>query len=47
MPEKEEWRREDLLTWSVQRQEMPALEEKGLPDYLKFREQELLFLKED
>ena len=37
-PEKEEWKREEMLSWFVQREDWPLLREKGVPDYLQFQE---------
>lgn len=34
-----------IAAWFVQRQLWPVLEERGLPDYLKLREEEILFFK--
>ncbi len=44
-PEKEDFDRESLITWFVQRDLWEELEEKGLPAYLKFREKDIMFLK--
>ncbi len=37
---------EKLLCWFVQKDKWPRLQEKGLPDYLRFAEDQILFLKE-
>lgn len=34
-----------IICWFVQRENVEILEEKGLPDYLKFREDKILFLR--
>ena len=34
-----------LITWLVQRELWPMLDEKGLPDYLVMPEEDFLFLK--
>lgn len=44
-PEKEDFDRESLITWFVQRDRWKELSEKGLPTYLKFREKDIMFLK--
>ena len=44
-PETEHYDRDDLLTWLVQRACWETLDEKGLPDYLKLHERDMLFLK--
>ena len=44
-PERDTWNREDLLTWFVQRDQWAELDERGLPDYLRFREEGVLLLK--
>lgn len=36
---------EHLISWFVQREQMPEIEEKGLPDYLEIKEEKLMFLK--
>ena len=43
-PMRDTWKRSDILTWFLQREEWPVLEEKGLPDYLQFQEKDLLYL---
>jgi molybdate transport system ATP-binding protein len=45
-PEKEEWKREEMLSWFVQREDWPLLREKGNPDYLQFQEDKILILRE-
>ena len=45
-PEKEEWKRGEMLSWFVQREDWPLLREKGLPDYLQLQEDRILFLRE-
>lgn len=35
-----------LVSWFVQRERMPEIEEKGLPDYLEIKEEKLMFLRE-
>ena len=44
-PETDAFRPEDVITWFVQRDFWPVLEEKGLPDYLQFKEEGILFLR--
>ena len=44
-PETETFQRDDILTWLVQRACWQTIEEKGLPDYLKLHERDMLFLK--
>lgn len=44
-PETEHFQRDDLLTWLVQRACWETIEERGLPDYLKLHERDMLFLK--
>ncbi len=44
-PETEAFDRDDILTWLVQRACWETIEEKGLPDYLRFHERDMLFLK--
>ena len=44
-PETETFHRDDILTWLVQRACWQTIEEKGLPDYLKLHERDMLFLK--
>ncbi|MBQ4417662.1 MAG: ATP-binding cassette domain-containing protein [Butyrivibrio sp.] len=44
-PELETYGTEQILTWLIQRHLWPVLEEKGMPDYLRFAEAHLLFLK--
>ncbi len=46
MPERETWDREAMLTWFVQRELWEVLEERGMPDYVRFCERDMLFLKE-
>ena len=46
-PEKEDWKREEMLSWFVQREDWPLLNEKGVPDYLQFQEDKILILRED
>lgn len=43
-PEREKYTPDAVLTWFVQRSCWPALEERGMPDYVKFREQDLMYL---
>ena len=43
-PAKETFAPEDVLTWLVQREQWPVLEEKGVPDYLQLQEKDMLFL---
>ena len=45
-PEREEWKREEMLSWFVQREDWPLLREKGVPDYLQFQEDKILILRE-
>ena len=45
-PEKEDWKREEMLSWFVQREDWPLLNEKGVPDYLQFQEDKILILRE-
>lgn len=45
-PQKSDYQREDVLSWFAQRQMWPILEEKGMPDYLVFKESAMLFLEE-
>ena len=45
-PERVEWKRGEMLSWFVQREDWPLLREKGVPDYLQFQEDKILFLRE-
>ncbi|MBQ3292323.1 MAG: ATP-binding cassette domain-containing protein [Mogibacterium sp.] len=44
-PEKTEFREDDLLCWFVQGEEQKRVEQKGLPDYLKLTEDNILLLE--
>lgn len=46
-PEREDWQRGEMLSWFVQREDWPLLRDRGLPDYLQFQEDRILFLRED
>lgn len=37
--------RENVICWFVQREQLPEIKEKGMPDYLKVREDKILYLK--
>lgn len=43
-PETENPARGDFLTWFVQREDWPQLDEKGYPDYLQFPEKDIMLL---
>lgn len=43
-PDREDYNDEDVISWFVQRETQIILKERGFPDYLKFKEDELLFL---
>ncbi len=44
-PEREKYDRDAVITWFVQRERWDELKEKGYPDYLKFKEEDMLFLR--
>ena len=44
-PEREKYDRDAVITWFVQRERWDDLKEKGYPDYLKFKEEDMLFLR--
>ena len=44
-PDKTEFREDDLLCWFVQGEEQKRVEQKGLPDYLKLTEDNILLLE--
>ncbi len=44
-PELDSFHSEQVLTWLVQREQWSILQEKGIPDYLQFREEDILFLQ--
>ncbi len=44
-PEREVYDRDSVITWFVQREGWEELNKKGLPSYLKFKEEEILYLK--
>ncbi len=44
-PECPEYSREAVITWYVQRDKWESLDKKGLPDFLRFREEDMMFLK--
>ena len=43
-PDRLDYEDEDVISWFVQRDTKALLQERGLPDYLKFNEEALLFL---
>ena len=43
-PEKDGYDRDAVITWFVQRDRWKELEEKGMPSFLRFREEDILFL---
>lgn len=43
-PQKNTYRPEDVLTWLVQREQWPLIQERGEPDHLQFQEKDLLLL---
>lgn len=45
-PQRESYGREDILIWYVQKDRWKEITEKGVPDALRFQEEELMFLKE-
>ena len=45
-PDRETYDPEDVISWFVQRDLWPTIREKGLPDYLKVREEDLLYFPE-
>jgi molybdate transport system ATP-binding protein len=44
---REHWEREDVISWFVQQNLWPMLQEKGLPTYLQLEEKSILFLKSE
>ena len=45
-PDRENYDPEDVISWFVQRDLWAAIREKGLPDYLKIREEDILYFNE-
>ncbi len=44
-PERDEYDRDAVITWFVQKHRWDELEKKGLPSYLKLKESDILYLK--
>lgn len=44
-PERDSYDRDSVITWFVQRNMWEELDKKGLPDYLKLKESDILFLR--
>lgn len=45
-PEREDYDRDSVITWFVQRNMWEELDNRGLPDYLQLKESDILFLNE-